>query len=41
MKPWLEIDEVNLADPQVGRELQDLFAAHNQKRRIFQGIPRS
>ena len=35
MKPWLEIDDLMVADPVAGKEVKDLYAAYEQKARTF------
>jgi hypothetical protein len=35
MKPWLDIDDVAVADPSAAKELQELYAAFDQKVRTF------
>lgn len=35
MKPWLDIEDVNWVDPAAGKEVQDLYAAFDQKLRTF------
>ena len=35
MKPWMDIDEVNVIDQSLGKELHDLYIAYDQKLRTF------
>ena len=35
MKPWIDIDEVGAFDSNLGKELQELYVAYDQKLRTF------